>query len=169
MWHEARISWQTYSSSRHLHRAATPCCWVYKRPTKPQRAEVSTYCLLLIAHLRRLPRTTLPQLLPYERFYCFSYNSFFYNSTRLAFRLRSFTHPVNCLLSSKRWFHRHFDATKVGFSIITEKKGCCLCAIFNIIMTLFYYVFTTLSIIAERRTDYSKKQIEPCGFQNHRI
>ena len=29
---------------------------------------------------------------------------------------------VNCLVSSKYWFHRHFDVTKVGFSIITEKK-----------------------------------------------
>ena len=64
----------------------------------------------------------------------------------------------------KYWFHRHFDVTKVGFSIRTEKKGYCLCAIFNIIMTLFHYIFTTLSIIAEKRTDYSKKQIRALRF-----
>ena len=71
---------------------------------------------------------------------------------------------VNCLVSSKYWFHRHFDVTKVGFSIRTEKKRYCLCAIFNIIMPLFHYIFTTLSIIAEKRIDYSKKQIRALRF-----
>ncbi len=53
--------------------------------------------------------------------------------------------------------------------LASDTPSFCLCAIFNIIMSLFHYIFTTLSIIAEKRIDYSKKQIEPCGFQNHRI
>lgn len=31
-------------------------------------------------------------------------------------------------------------------------------------MTLFHYIFTTLSIIAEKRIDYSKKQIRALQF-----